>query len=67
MDDFHGVCEVLGVRSNMQTLAVTLLKIASARQSGEAGAQQPECTQVHEDCEHRLIRYHGMHSIFKLK
>ena len=51
----------------MQTLAVTLLKIASARQSGEAGAQQPECTQVHEDCEHRLIRYHGMHSIFKLK
>ncbi len=40
-----------------QNLPTNCLK---GRQSGEAGAQQPECTLVHEDCEHRPTSNHGL-------
>lgn len=41
------------------------LKVASTRQLEMAGAQEPECTAVHEDSEHRPNQDHGLRSTFK--
>lgn len=62
-----------GSVNNQPTRAILLqclecaLKVTSTHQNGEAGAQQPECTVVHEDCEQRPNRYHGMRSTFKVQ